>query len=68
MQPNIGITDRIIRVVAAILLATLLISGNVQKEIAIPSGIIAGLLLLTGFIGHCPLYKIFKINTKNKIK
>jgi hypothetical protein len=68
MQTNIGITDRIIRVVAAMLLATLLTTGNIVKEVAIPAGIIAGLLLLTGFTGYCPLYKVFKINTRNKVK
>lgn len=68
MQPNIGNTDRIIRVIAAMLIATLLFSGNIQHEIAIPAGIVATLLLLTGFTGYCPLYKIFKINTKNNIK
>lgn len=68
MQPNIGHTDRIIRVVTAILIATLLISGQLLQELDVPATIAALLFLITGITGYCPLYKILKINTRNKIK
>lgn len=68
MKPNIGHIERITRVVTAMFLALLLINSQMIDGMVIPATIIAVLLLITGITGYCPLYKLFKINTRNKVK
>lgn len=55
---NTGIADRVLRVIAGLALVGFgLMSEN---YIVVAIGLIP---LLTGAIGFCPLYSIFKINT-----
>lgn len=68
MQSNMGHTERIIKVVAAMLIAMLLLNGQMIQVLIVPAIVIAVLFLITGITGYCPLYKLFKINTRNKVK
>ena len=58
MKKNEGNLDRVLRVVAGLLLIGLAV-GNVVG----PWGYIGIVPLLTGAIGMCPLYSILGINT-----
>ncbi|WP_458414391.1 DUF2892 domain-containing protein [Schinkia sp. CFF1] len=60
MKTNIGQSDRVIRIILAIVLFSLffLLEGNLKYLALI--GIIP---LVTAFIKFCPLYKLFGINT-----
>lgn len=62
MKLNEGTVDRIIRVVAGIALLVLAFTV-IQGGWAIAAGIVGGVLLLTGAIGFCPLYRIFGLST-----
>jgi hypothetical protein len=66
MKKNMGLIDRVLRVVLAVLVAILIITGVLKGGWAIVLGILAGVFLITSFIGFCPLYTPFKISTKKK--
>ncbi|RQW06650.1 DUF2892 domain-containing protein [candidate division KSB1 bacterium] len=57
MKTNVGATDKIIRIVAGIVL---IIMGIFYSKIWIIIGLIP---LITGLIGSCPLYTLLGINT-----
>jgi small-conductance mechanosensitive channel len=66
MRKNMGIVDRIIRILLAILVAVLYFTNQISGTAAIILGIIAIIFLLTSLVGFCPLYVPFKISTRRK--
>lgn len=63
MTKNMGMVDRVVRVVLALVVAVLYFTGAISGTLAIILGIVAVILLLTGIVGFCPLYAPFKIST-----
>jgi len=63
MKKNMGNTDRIIRVIIAILFAALYIMEVVTGTIGIVLVALAAIFLLTSFVSFCPLYAPFGIKT-----
>jgi|WetSurMetagenome_2_1015567.scaffolds.fasta_scaffold594087_3 hypothetical protein len=61
MIKNVGVTDKIIRILIAIILVVLARVFNIWWLL-----LIAIIPFLTAFIDFCPLYLPFKINTTNK--
>ena len=68
MKKNIGSVDRVIRILAAIIIAILYFTGQITGTAAIVLGILAIVLLLTSFISFCPLYAPFNFSTKKEEK
>ncbi len=68
MKKNMGIWDRLIRTILAIVVIILYITKVISGTAAVILGIIAVIFLLTSIIGFCPLYVPFKISTKKKEK
>jgi hypothetical protein len=66
MKKNMGVVDRTIRVLLAIIIAIFYWTGNISGVAAIILGILALIFLLTSLIGFCPLYVPFKISTNKK--
>lgn len=66
MKPNMGSTDRIIRVVLAVVVAVLYFTNLISGTAAIILGILAIVFLLTSVVGFCPLYAPFKLSTISK--
>ena len=64
LQLNESPADRIIRVVLGVVLAALAITGVVSGGLAIAVWVVAAIALVTGAVGFCPLYAIFRIGTK----
>ena len=64
MKPNMGTTDRIIRIFAAIAIAILYYTGLISGTLAIILGIIAVIFILTSLVSFCPLYAPFKLSTR----
>ncbi len=64
MKSNMGIADRIIRVIAAVIIATLYFTGVLSGTFGIILMVLAGIFVLTSFISFCPLYLPFGIRTK----
>ena len=56
--------DRIIRIVAGLGLAGLAIAGVTAAPVAYAVWLVAAILLVTGIVGFCPLYALFRVRTK----
>lgn len=61
-----GTTDKIIRIVIAVIFAVLFFTKAVTGVLGIILLILAVMFVLTSLIGFCPLYLPFKINTCRK--
>lgn len=66
MKPNMSSFDRTFRIVVAALIAILYFTNVISGTLAIVLLAFAVIFILTGFIGTCPLYSAFGINTKAK--
>jgi Na+(H+)/acetate symporter ActP len=66
MKKNMGTIDRVIRVLLAIVVGILYLTGNISGTAAIILGILAVVFILTSVIGFCPLYVPFHISTIGK--
>lgn len=67
MKKNMGIVDKAIRILIAVAIAVLYFTGIISGILAVMLGILAVVFMLTSFIGFCPLYVPFRINTCKKI-
>jgi hypothetical protein len=63
MKLNVGNVDRAVRILAAAVLAFLYFQGTVTGTLGIVLLIAAAVFALTGFVGMCPLYRVFGIST-----
>ena len=64
MTRNLGYSDRGIRVIIALSLIIMLISGITQSILLITLlSVISGIFILTAIIGICPLYSLFGLNS-----
>ncbi len=66
MKINMGIVDRIIRIVLAAAVAVLIALNQLSTTAAVVLGILAVVFLATGIVGTCPLYMLLGISTKRK--
>jgi K+-transporting ATPase A subunit len=66
MKTNMGKTDKIIRILLAIVLGILYFTGITEGVVGIILILLALVFLLTSFVGFCPLYLPFHINTKER--
>jgi len=71
MKKNMGAVDRVLRILAAIVIAILYFAGFISGALAIVLLVVAVAFIITGFISFCPLYypfglSTFKIPKKNK--
>ena len=58
-----GKTDRIIRVVIAVIIAGLYYSGYISGTLGLVLLILAAVFLITSFVSFCPLYVPLGLNT-----
>ncbi|CAH0994840.1 hypothetical protein EMA8858_00952 [Emticicia aquatica] len=63
MKPNMGGTDRIIRIVVVALAVLLYFTNILTGTLGIVALVAAGVFLLTIVISFCPLYAIIGIDT-----
>ena len=68
MKKNIGTTDKIIRLVLAIIFGVLYYTDTVTGTWGLVLAIIAIVFLLTSLVSFCPLYPLLGINTIKKKK
>ncbi len=68
MKKNVGLLDRIIRFIVAIILGYLYFAGIVTGTVGIIVLIIGLIMLFTALVGYCALYAPFGINTCSKNK
>ena len=63
MKKNMGGADRLIRVILAVVVATLYFTETISGVLGMVLLAFAAILLLTSFIKFCPLYLPFGIKT-----
>ena len=64
MKQNMGTIDRVVRLIAAAVIAALYFTGQISGTLAIVLGIAAVIFLATSLIGWCPAYLPIKLSTK----
>ncbi|MEZ4803935.1 MAG: DUF2892 domain-containing protein [Bacteroidia bacterium] len=68
MIKNMGSTDKVIRLLIAIVVAILYFSNVISGVLGIVLLILSIVFVLTSLIGFCPLYTIFGFKTNSKDK
>jgi hypothetical protein len=63
MKKNMGKTDRIVRVVIAVIIAGLYYGGYISGTLGLVLLILAAVFVITSFMGYCPLYGPLGLNT-----
>jgi hypothetical protein len=66
MKKNMGMADKAIRFVLAVIVGVLYFTNVINGTLAIVLGVLAVVFILTSFISFCPLYLPFGINTRRK--
>jgi len=66
MKKNMGTIDKVVRVLIAALIAVLFFTNVISGTLGIVLLVLAGVFLLTSFIGFCPLYLPFGFRTDRK--
>ena len=64
MKPNMGTADKVVRILAAIVIAGLYFANIISGTVAIILLILAGVFIITSFMSFCPLYLPFGFSTK----
>ena len=66
MKKNMGGVDRGIRIIAALVIATLYFGGQISGTLGAVLGAVAILFFVTSLVAFCPLYVPFRIRTIKK--
>lgn len=63
MKKNMGLADRVIRILVAVVIAVLYFTNVISGTLGIALLIVGGVFLLTSFVSVCPLYLPFGLST-----
>jgi len=63
-----GNVDRVIRILVAVVVLVLYFTHVITGTLAVILLILAGVFVVTSFIGFCPLYTLFGFNTVKKVQ
>lgn len=63
MHQNMSTTDRLLRILLAAAVASVLLSRGLSGPALLAGLLVALVLLLTGAVGYCPLYALLGICT-----
>ena len=66
MKKNMGSTDKIIRIAAAVIIAVLYFTNTISGTLALILGAFAIIFIITSFVSVCPLYIPFGLSTRKK--
>lgn len=66
MKKNMGIADKVIRVIIAAVILTLYFTNIISGTLGIVLIVISGIFLLTSLVSFCPIYAILGMSTKPK--
>jgi hypothetical protein len=63
MKKNMGSTDRVFRLLIAVVLVALYFTGTVTGTLGVIGLVVAAVFTLTSVVSFCPLYSLFGIKT-----
>jgi len=66
MKANLGMTDKVVRILAAVAIGILYFMNLITGTTAIVLLIVAIILVLTILISFCPIYYLLGIKTRKK--
>ena len=66
MKPNMGTVDKVVRILAAVLIGILYYTNVISGTLAIILLAVAAIFAVTSFVGICPLYTVFGLRTNKK--
>jgi hypothetical protein len=66
MKSNMGNLDRVLRIIVALAVIALYFTHIISGMVAVVGLALAGVFILTSFVGTCPLYLPFGIDTREK--
>jgi len=66
MKNNIGTIDKIIRIIAAVIISMVYITGTLTGAAGFILLMVGAILLLTAVIDFCPIYKLLKFKGTKK--
>jgi Protein of unknown function (DUF2892) len=66
MKANMGNLDKIVRILAAALIALLYFTNQISGTVAIVLLLLAAIFIVTSFMSFCPLYNPFGFSTLKK--
>ncbi|QBN17590.1 YgaP family membrane protein [Flavobacterium nackdongense] len=66
MKKNMGTTDKIIRILIALVIGILYYTGTISGTTALILGIFAVIFAITSLVSFCPLYLPWGISTCKK--
>jgi len=68
MKKNMGSLDRVLRIIAGVVFAILIVTQTVSGVLAVILGILAVVFIVTSLIGVCPGYVPFRWSTLPKAR
>ncbi|MBS1523532.1 MAG: DUF2892 domain-containing protein [Bacteroidetes bacterium] len=66
MKKNMGTIDRVLRIIAALVIMILYFTDQISGMVAIVLLIISAIFIFTSFISFCPLYAPFGLSTRKR--
>lgn len=63
MKRNMGIADRVIRIIVAVAIVGLYFKGFFSDTVGPVLLVFAGIFTITSFVAFCPVYSLFGIST-----
>jgi hypothetical protein len=66
MKKNMGTLDRVIRIIAAVVIAVLYFTGRISGTVATVLGVFAVAFVVTSFVSWCPAYLPFGLSTRKE--
>ncbi|MCP4978733.1 MAG: DUF2892 domain-containing protein [Maribacter sp.] len=63
MKKNMGSTDKIVRIIIAVVIAALYYTNVISGTLGLVLLVLAGVFVLTSLISFCPLYAPFGLST-----
>lgn len=66
MKKNMGTTDKVIRVLVAVVILVLYFTHVITGTLAVILLILAAVFVVTSLLGLCPLYLLFGLSTRKK--
>lgn len=66
MKKNMGVADKVIRIIIAAVIAALYFTNIISGTLGIILLVLGGIFILTSLLGLCPLYAPFGLSTRPK--
>lgn len=66
MKKNMGVADKVVRILIAIVIAALYFTNVITGTLGIVLLVLGGIFVLTSLISFCPLYAPFGLSTNKK--